>query len=146
MRRCPGFSLVELMAVLAVSAMALGMLALYLTPMESALENGRELTRGFLRRARATAMATTSAYRVRPDGVGALIAETAPSCGSAVWTGDPDLRLDLARGIRLADPSWSICFSSRGMADANLVVELRHERSGSVRFEVLRGGTTRILP
>ena len=104
------------------------------------------LTEEFLRQARATAMATTAAYRVLPDGPGALMAQTASSCSSPTWTTDPDLRVELPRDVEFSNIAWNVCFSGRGMADTNVVVELRKPQHRSQRIEVLRGGSTRVLP
>ena len=68
MRSERGMSLVELLATVAILGIALGMAALYLRPMGTPLGNGVSLTESFLREARSSALATTSAFRVRPEG------------------------------------------------------------------------------
>ena len=48
--------------------------------------------------------------------------------------------------VTLADTSWTVCFSSRGAAAANVVVTLNHPRTGSEQIEVFTGGSARIVP
>lgn len=146
MRGNDGMSLVELIATVAILGIALGMAALYFRPMGTALGNGVSLTESFLREARASALATTSAFRVRPSGPLALSAETAASCEESTWAPVADMSVELPRDVVLSDTSWTVCFSARGISDGNVVVGLWHPESGVRRIEVLRGGTTRILP
>ncbi len=143
---CKGMTLVELLGTLAILGLALGMAAMNLAPMEGALAGGASLTEGFLREARSSAMASTSAYRVEPSSSNTLVARTANRCDAATWVLDPDLALELPEDVVFTDTSWSVCFSSRGVADANVTVPIWHPTGGALQVEVLLGGATRVLP
>ena len=71
---------------------------------------------------------------------------TAANCSATTWTSDPDVQLELHDGVTFADTSWTVCFSSRGISDTNLVITLSHPHSGTRDVELLLGGTTRVLP
>lgn len=146
MRARDGFSLVELLVVMALAGIALGAAALYLRPMEAPVQTAGEELQGLLRQARARAMATTSAYRVSPATSERLITEFAANCAETSWTTDSGLALTLPRGVTMTDTSWTACFNSRGLADSNLVITLTHSEYGSQQVELLLGGAARGLP
>ncbi len=138
--------MLEVLVVLGVLGVALGIAALNLKPFSNPLQDSWVQTEGFLKLVRAKAMATTSAYRIRQDG-GRLIAEYAERCTSQNFTQDPSLVLDLPSGVSLSTGNgapFTLCFSSRGYTDANLVLVLRKD-SQERRLEVLLGGGVRRL-
>jgi len=143
---CRGMTLVELLGTLAIMGLALGIAALNVGTMEGSLAGAASLTESFMRGARSTALATTAAYKVEPTSSRMLIASKAASCSAATWTVDPDLTLELPTEVALTDTTWSVCFSSRGLADSNVTIPLWHPVSGTLQVEVLLGGATRIIP
>ena len=98
-----------------------------------------------MRQARLSAIATTSAYRVRPTSLYELGADMADSCSATTWTADNSMNLDLPGGVEFDSTSWSVCFSSRGISAGNVVIGLHHDTFGDVDVEVLLGGTTRVV-
>ena len=141
-----GTTLIELIAVIAILGIGLAAASMYFRTMEGPLESGIALTEGQLRQARVTAMATTSAYRVRPSSDATIIAESAVNCAATTWTADPDLVIDLPDDVSFTDTSWAFCFSARGVSTVDATIALQHPRLGTRQVEVLRGGTTRVLP
>jgi hypothetical protein len=95
------------------------------------------LVESALKQARAKAMITTSAHRVRPVSNGVLDVEHAESCSAGSWTAEPELRIELPEGVRFADTTWSVCFNSRGIASQALAVRLSDEIFGDRELEVL---------
>jgi hypothetical protein len=134
----------EVLVVLALMGIGLGVAAIRLDSIDTPLRSGSTLVEGFLREARLNAIATTSAYRVSPDGTAALRAEHAASCSATSWT-PAAMELELPQGVAFDSTSWSVCFGSRGISSANVVVTLTHPEEGSVQVEVLVGGTTRVV-
>jgi Tfp pilus assembly protein FimT len=145
-RRQRGATLVEALVVLGVLGLAVGATALALRPLQSPIDTGTTLLEGFLRQARLNAIATTSAYRVSPSSTSRLRTTYASSCSATTWTTDADMTLALPSGVTMTSTSWSVCFSSRGISNANTLVTLQHPTNGSRKVEVLVGGTTRIVP
>jgi len=145
-QRESGTSLVELLAVLAVAGLTLGAATAVLKPAEAPLETGAVLLEGFFTRARARAMATTSAYRVSATDADTVVADFAANCAASTWTAEERMELDFPDEVTLTDTTWSVCFSSRGAASANVVVTLNHPRTGSRQIEVFTGGSARIVP
>lgn len=141
-----GFTLVEMLVVLAVVGILLVASSMLFQPSVGSLQDGASLLQGFFAQARARAMATTSACRVRPATATRLIAESASSCEDTSWAPEESLTLDLPRTVSLPDTSWSVCFGNRGISDQNLVVSLRQDPGGTKRVEVLLGGTAKVLP
>ena len=134
-----------MLGLLTIAALLLSLSSLYLTPMEADLGAGIALTEGFLRQSRATAMATTSAYRIRPASNTRLVAETGSSCLTDTWVADADLSLELPGDVALVDTTWSVCFGSRGLASGVATIGLSQPGAGSRNIAVLRGGTTRVV-
>jgi prepilin-type N-terminal cleavage/methylation domain-containing protein len=143
--RQSGFTMIEVIVVVAILGMALAGASLYFKPMEGRLQTGVALAEGQLRQARVRAMATTSAFRVRADSSTRIVAESAASCAATTWAAVPELNVDLPGDVTLTDTSWSFCFGARGVSTVNATIALRHPRLGTTRIEVLRGGTTRIV-
>ena len=141
-----GTTLIELIAVLAVVGLTVGAATAILKPAAAPLETGAVLLEGFFTRARARAMATTSAYRITAADASTVVAEFAANCAAATWTAEERMELELPDEVTLADTSWTVCFSSRGAASANVVVTLNHPRTGSEQIEVFTGGSARIAP
>jgi hypothetical protein len=141
-----GSSMLELLAVLAIMGIGLGIGALYLRPIEAPLRSGGQLLEGMFKQARAKAIATTTAHRVRPFDDRTLVAELASSCSDLAWTVDPRMEVELPEGVTLDATAWSVCFNSRGTSSLNVVVTLEHPDQGQQTLEVLLGGSVRWLP
>lgn len=146
MRRSRGSSFVELLVVLAITGVAVGAAALYLRPVEAPVQVAAAELEGVLRRARARALATTSACRVLPVGPGALRTECAASCAASSWTGEPGGSLELPRDVTMTDTGWAVCFTSRGLSSDNLTITLVHPEYRAREVEVLLGGAARVVP
>ena len=146
MSRSAGATFVELLVVLTLLGLVAGVTAMYLKPMETSTRDGAKQVEGFFKESRFKAMATTSAYRVRPESSSRLLAETAASCSSATWAADPAFSLDLPRGVTLGETAWSLCFGSRGISSQNLTVTVLQAGRPTRTVEVLLGGTARIVP
>jgi hypothetical protein len=138
-------SLVEALAVMAILSVGLTAATIRLQAAATPVETGALLVEGFLRQARARAIATTSAFRVFPDA-GGLATESASNCASTDWTPEPRLTLELPQGTSIAETVWTVCFTSRGVTTDTLTLTLVHPELASRRVEVFYGGSTRILP
>jgi hypothetical protein len=140
-----GITVLEVLVVVAILGLSVGVAALNLEPLETPLAAGVTLTEGFFREARLSAIASTSAHRVQPDSSLQLGVQQATSCAASSWTTVADMKLNLPQGVSLADTSWSVCFTSRGISSDNVVITLQHDMYGSEQVEVLLGGTTRVV-
>ena len=140
-----GTTLIEVAVVLALVGVGIGVTAFYVAPPPPPLQLGLERTEGALRQARLQAIASRSAHRVRPVNAGELTTESAPRCGAATWSAEPDLDVAMPSGVSV-DTGWSVCFGPRGIADANVTVTLDDGVLPSRQVEVLLGGTTRVAP
>jgi prepilin-type N-terminal cleavage/methylation domain-containing protein len=140
-----GSTLLETLVVLAIMGIALGIGSMYLRPIERPLESGAALVESLCRQARTSAIATTSAYRVRPGSAYMLLAEQAASCSETTWTVDNTTKTQLPQGVTVTSTSWTVCFSSRGISTDNQKIQLQHDQFGTIVVEVLLGGTTRVI-
>jgi prepilin-type N-terminal cleavage/methylation domain-containing protein len=140
-----GFTMSELVVVVAIMGLSLAIGSLYLEPMETPLQSGAIQMESFFRQSRLRAMATTSAYRVAPSDSSNLAVERAATCSATTWATEDDMELELPKGVAMSDTSWSVCFSSRGISMNNITVTLQHSKYGLRQVEVLLGGTTRVL-
>ena len=146
MNRERGASLIEVLGLLAIIAVALGAVAMKMQTLGSPLDTSTSLLEGVFREARLNAIATMSAYRVSPSSTTRLKGEKAATCSATTWTVDNSMRTDLATGVTQSPTTWSVCFNSRGISTANVIVTLTHPKYGSRSVEVLVGGTSRVLP
>jgi len=144
-RKQSGASLIEILVVLAIVGIAATIMALNLRAAEAPLQTAARLTEGFILQARSTAIATTSAYRIVPDGSQRLVMEYAADCDDATWITEDHTVLELPRDVNLTSTAWSVCFTRRGLAAANVFVTLTHPDLGTRRIEVLLGGGTRVI-
>ena len=140
-----GMTLAEVLVVLAIMGLAIAATALYLTPFEAPVESGATQLAAFMRMSRARAMATTSAYRVLPDGDGAVRTMVATTCSDSTWTPDTDRTLTLPDDVTLASTSWLVCFNSRGISSNNVVITVQNPEFGSEQVEVLLGGSAGVV-
>jgi prepilin-type N-terminal cleavage/methylation domain-containing protein len=141
-----GMSMAELLVAMAITALIVAAAGLYLRPMEAPLVSGIALLEGCVQRARAEAVASTSAYRLTPRGPGRIEAEVGDSCATTTWADDPKVSVELPQDVRMTDTTWSLCIDSRGLPGTNLTITLNHPDYGSRAVEVLLGGATRTLP
>jgi type IV fimbrial biogenesis protein FimT len=138
-----GFSLIELLVTLGIVGIALGIGLMYLAPLLAPVDEAAIELEGVFRHARARALATTSAYRVRPDSATGVRSDTAENCTGGTWT--PESTLAFPRQVTMTDTSWSVCFNSRGLASTDLVVTLTHPEYQTRQVEVMLGGAARVV-
>jgi prepilin-type N-terminal cleavage/methylation domain-containing protein len=146
-----GFTLVELLIVLVLTGIILGIAANSFRGLENTLRSGSSEVTSFLRQARSSAVAATSAYRVVVTSTTRLRTEFAPSCAASVWQPDTRITLDLRDGVVLegaaivAD-STLLCFDTRGLADASPTFVLRDREGRAERVDVFLGGAVTTTP
>lgn len=145
--RSRALTLVEVLVVLGITAIVLTIGTINLRGLNNPLQNGTSQLEGFFKQTRAKAMATTSAYRVRAESPGRLVTEYAGNCNSVTWTADPRLTLELPPGVRVSGTNtpvtWPVCFTSRGLANKNLIVTLSNTKNQTRQVEVMLGGGVR---
>jgi prepilin-type N-terminal cleavage/methylation domain-containing protein len=141
-----GLTLVELVVVLAVLAVASGIMALNVRPFYNPLQDALSRTEGFVKQVRSKAMATTSAYRITLEG-NRLKAAYASTCRSTSFTEDLALQVEIPPEVAVTfTPQGGVpCFNSRGL----MVLQNASSHSGDpyYRFTDRQGrqGTLRLL-
>ncbi len=143
--RAAGMSMIELLVVIAMLGLLVLISGVYLRPMEQPVRSAGQMLEGLLTETRAKAIATTTVHRVRPTTDDFILVESAATCSSGAWTADDRLTLQLPRDVTLTDTTWSVCFTSRGIASQNLVMTLDHPDFDSEQLEVMVGGAVRWL-
>jgi len=145
-----GFTLIELLIVVSVLGIVFSIAAPRLRGLENELGNAAFETAGFLLRARAEAMTSTSAYRVVAESQTRLRTEFSRGCGvgEGEWSVDRGLILELRAGISFEglEEGELVCFNSRGLADANPTVRIRERGAGASDVEVFVGGAVEVRP
>ncbi len=138
-----GFTLLEMMAVVAIFTVMSGIAIINLKEFSRPSENGAAQLLGFLKQARARALSTTSAYFVQPSTTTRIITKYGVNCSDASPVTDSTLVMNLPTGATLGATNWVICFTSRGLSDSNTTVDV-NDAQGSKTIEVLLGGGVRI--
>ncbi len=144
--RAAGVTMIEMLIVLALLAIGMVVVGSRLGAFERPLLTASQEIDAVIRETRARAMSTTSALRIRPINDSSLAVERALACGSATWTEEPRLAIDLPRDVTFTATDWEICYSSRGLTATNTRVTLTHPVQGSREVEVLLGGSARWTP
>jgi prepilin-type N-terminal cleavage/methylation domain-containing protein len=138
-----GFTMLELMVVLAMMGAISGMAAYQLKQLDNPAENSAAQVMSFIKKTRAKALATTYAYRVRPKANG-LELEThyAISCTSTTFTADTSLALKLPRTAAFNSNAWSLCFAPRGTLATSQDISITDSKR-TVTVQVAMGGGMR---
>lgn len=106
--------------------------------------SGRQVVAA-LTQARARAMGTTGAVRVSASN-NTLVAQASNDCAApAGWTALPDLDVSLPPRTTLAS-SGTVCFGSRGTAQAARTLTVTDARGRSNTVQVYLGGAVKVLP
>lgn len=138
-----GLSIMEVMVVSFLILVLLGTAASNLTVLERPLENAKAEAAGFIKLVRARGMASTLAYTISVQGTDRLVAEYATECGEPA-TSDSALTLTLPRHVQITTPTWSVCFTPRGLAQSNPTLDLRDNEGKTATLEVFLGGAVRV--
>lgn len=148
-----GFTLLELLIILAIAAILLSVSAMSLRALQRpALSDSRALASA-VKAARSNAVASTSAVQMRLDkATRTFSARKGASCKATTW-----INLPLSTSVELnpkvvlvapapADP-WQVCFDSRGVADSSPTLQLRDLNSPTVyTLTVFLGGAVKVSP
>jgi prepilin-type N-terminal cleavage/methylation domain-containing protein len=138
-----GFSFIELVVVMALGSILFGMAIANLREYHNAAQSASFQVASLFKRARAQAIATTSAVRVRPTSTTQLVTEAADRCAATTWTEDNTGGLALSGGALMSDTTWSVCFNSRGFADQNVSFNIS-DATRTSSIEVMLGGSVEI--
>jgi prepilin-type N-terminal cleavage/methylation domain-containing protein len=148
--RSQGFTLIELLVTMAVIGILFSIAALSLQKLDNPVQDGITELSSFLKQTRATALSTTSAYRLALSAdATTLSATTAISCSATSWTADPATKLTLPATVvvsAISGGTWPICISSRGFSTQDLILTLTDTKTRAGQVELLIGGGTKVLP
>lgn len=139
-----GFTILELLVVVAIMGVLLGIAGLNLRPLSNDLQNDTNLVVGIFKQARVKAVSTTSGYRIVKKSSTKITAEYSNSCSSTSWTEDARLSVNLEHDTRILGGNGTLlCFSSKGLATANPTLSLKNG-SETRQVEVFLGGSVEI--
>lgn len=139
-----GFTVVELIVVLAIAGTLAGIAVMNLNALSSSSENAAAELASLLKQARARAISSTSAYFVVPLSTTQIVTRFGTNCSDTTLVNDPTLSLNLPSGANLGSTTWTICFTSRGLSDSNTQISVYDIHSQTHQVEVLLGGSVRV--
>lgn len=147
-----GFTLLEVLMVAVIVGIMASIVAPNFRRMSNDLLNGAREAASFLRLARAQAIATTSAYRLKAVSTLEFQGEYARRCDDdeSEWVADSRVRWELREGLQvggggIAPDSVIVCYDSRGQANASPTLVLVDRYGTSARLDVFLGGTVRVI-
>lgn len=138
-----GYSLLEVLIVVALSGVLLGSAVLNTRVMRDVSKDAASGIEEMIKKSRSKALATTKAYTVRPSSTGRLISTYGDSCTSTVQTSDAELSFTLPTGASLLSTSWSVCYSSRGLSQSSVNIQV-YDGTRTKTVQVVLGGGVRI--
>ena len=127
---------------MALIAITMGVAAANLRTFKEPATSGASQLVGFMKQARAKALASTLAYTVKPASSTRVMTTFGSSC-SATQTTDTSLSLVLPTGASLAATTWSVCFGVRGLADTSIDITVADQAMTKV-VQVALGGGARV--
>ena len=145
MRQARGFTLLELMVALGLSSTLMGLAVSNLKSLTSPIKDSAAQMVSYFKQVRARALSTTTAYQIYPISATRVGARYAASCAATTWTDDPVLWMNLPRTTHLANTTWSVCYTTRGITADAVNLALADDLGQSRTIEVLIGGSVREL-
>ncbi|NJM68130.1 MAG: prepilin-type N-terminal cleavage/methylation domain-containing protein [Acaryochloris sp. RU_4_1] len=161
-----GFSLIEVLVVIALTAMLAAFAAPAITFGNNPLKDSSNRIAASFKLARAKAMAQTSAVRIQPVSATEFVMERAARCSDTTWTNISDrvekngqfvyedLSFDTPAQLTAVKvnssavtpvTNWNLCFNSRGIADKTVELTLKDMNTNKQRtMEIFVGGTVNL--
>lgn len=139
-----GLTLFELIVAMGLFALLASIALSNLKDLDDPLQNGASLLLSFVKQARSQAISTTSAYTLSASTNSHIISAVSNKCSDATKIPDDNVQMELPSGVHMVDTSWTFCFTSRGLADSNIEIELVDADGISKTVEVLLGGAARV--
>lgn len=143
MNNSRGYSVFELMVVVGLIATLLSVSGSQLQNLNNNSVNGAAQLAAFIKTVRARSLATTSAYRIQPTSNTTVNVTYGADCEVGTAHTPSELELELPAGAILADDTWALCYTARGIADANAVVEIFDLDNQYKQIEIYLGGAVR---
>lgn len=142
-RNNQGFSVFELLIVLAILGILSGNVIANLKEISRPLTNASFEVTHFLRLARSKAISQTAFVKVMPISIFKINAYVGDTCADAT-TPITDLFLDLPSDTRLLETEWSSCFTPRGLSSEATIFSLKDDHNLTKTVEIALGGGVRM--
>jgi prepilin-type N-terminal cleavage/methylation domain-containing protein len=137
---CRGFSILEVIVVMALAGVLLGIAAFNFRALRDPAQDASQQVMGFFKQTRARALASTRAYTISPASATQLVTTYGDTCTSTTQTNDPQNTLTLPDGAEMETLGWTFCYSTRGLSSSSVNITVSDENSSHVVQAVLGGG------
>jgi len=141
--RQKGFTLIELMAVFMIVSILAATGMSNLKTLDNPLNDASLALTHFVKLARARAVSQTKAVVITPASSARLKVQSASTC-SETMTDVSDFFYDMPDSTSFIDTTWSVCFTSRGLATTNQIFTIRNDKGGTNEIEIALGGGVRV--
>lgn len=141
-----GFTILELLVTMFIVSILMSGALLSFKSLQRPLSSGSELTVGFFRLARSTAISQTKSIVVFPSSSNVLKVKSGNTCVEARsgTTIEDDLLLELPYGVGFSSTSWDLCFSARGFIDNSVTITINDFEGKTSNITTFLGGTAKI--
>lgn len=139
-----GFSLLEVLVSMTLLGLLTGMAISNLKDLDDPLQDGASQVLGYIKQVRAQAISSTQAYFIQASSTTQITSSFGIDCQDPSPVLDDRLFIDLPTGVQMTNTSWTFCFSTRGLADSNILIPLQDQGGSMKVVEVLLGGAARV--
>lgn len=142
-RKTSGFTLLEILVVLAIVSITIAVAMPDWKRLQNNTQDSATQVVGHFKKIRAKALSTTRAYRISATSGTAIVAQYANTCAATTWTTDSTLSLTLSGGSYMPVTSWTVCYDSLGLSPASTSFTLQQSGYATRTIQIVLGGAVR---
>lgn len=138
------FTLIEILVVLALSAILFSIGIVNFKEFNKPLRNDVASLNGFFKKIRLKAISHTQSYKIKNLDSKNIQVLYSDSCDARAWTLDTKESFELSKDVTFFETDWSVCINSRGLPQNALEVNMVDNLGDVAVINLMLGGATTI--